>query len=201
MPIAADDIAGLVKFVQQNSIDLTVVGPEAPLVAGIVDVFQREKLRVFGPSKAAAQLEGSKVFCKNVLHGADVPTADYRVFRDADSATRYVMDRYPSDDESVPLVVKADGLAAGKGVIVCSTRRDALAAIDRIARQREFGDGRQAARHRGAAGRPGSRACWRSPTAARSSRCRRPRTTRRPTTATRPEHRRHGGLLPDAAGR
>lgn len=137
--IAADDIAGLIKFVQQNSIDLTVVGPEAPLVAGIVDVFQREKLRVFGPSKAAAQLEGSKVFCKNVLHGADVPSADYRVFREADSATRYVMDRYPSGDESVPLVVKADGLAAGKGVIVCSSRRDALAAIDRIARHNEFG--------------------------------------------------------------
>jgi phosphoribosylamine--glycine ligase len=137
--IAADDIAGLVKFVQQNSIDLTVVGPEGPLVAGIVDVFQREKLRIFGPSKAAAQLEGSKVFCKNVLHGADVPTADYRVFRDPDSATRYVMDRYQSDVESVPLVVKADGLAAGKGVIVCSTRRDALAAIDRIGRQKEFG--------------------------------------------------------------
>jgi phosphoribosylamine--glycine ligase len=140
VPIAAEDIGGLVKFVQQNSIDLTVVGPEGPLVAGIVDVFQREKLRVFGPSRAAAQLEGSKVFCKDLLHGADVPSADYRVFRDPDSATRYVMDRYASDDESVPLVVKADGLAAGKGVVVCSTRRDALQAIDRIARQREFGD-------------------------------------------------------------
>src|SRR5262245_27085311 len=144
VPIAADDIGSLVKFVQTNSIDLTVVGPEAPLVAGIVDVFQREKLRVFGPSKAAAQLEGSKVFCKNVLHGADVPTADYQVFRDPDSATRYVMDRYPSGDESAPLVIKADGLAAGKGVIVCSSRREALAAIDRIARQHEFGPaGRQ----------------------------------------------------------
>lgn len=139
VPVAADDIGGLVKFVQANSIELTVVGPEAPLVAGIADVFQREKLRIFGPSKAAAQLEGSKVFCKSMLHGADVPTAEYRVFRDADSATRYVMDRYPSGDESVPLVVKADGLAAGKGVIVCSSRRDALGAIDRIARQNEFG--------------------------------------------------------------
>jgi phosphoribosylamine---glycine ligase len=142
--VAADDIGGLVKFVQQNSVDLTIVGPEMPLVAGIVDVFQREKLRVFGPSKAAAQLEGSKVFCKTVLHSADVPTADSRVFRDADSATRYVMDRYPSGDESVPLVVKADGLAAGKGVIVCGSRREALAAIDRVARLKEFGEaGRQ----------------------------------------------------------
>jgi phosphoribosylamine---glycine ligase len=139
VPIASDDIGGLVKFAQQNSIDLTVVGPEAPLVAGIVDVFQREKLRVFGPSKAAAQLEGSKVFCKSMLHGADVPTAEYRVFRDPDSAAHYVMERYPSGDESVPLVVKADGLAAGKGVVVCNSRRDALGAIDRIARQKEFG--------------------------------------------------------------
>lgn len=140
VPIEADDISGLVKFAKANAIGLTVVGPEAPLVAGIVDVFQREKLRVFGPSRAAAQLEGSKVFCKNLLHNADVPSADYRVFRDPESATRYVMDRYGSDAESVPLVVKADGLAAGKGVMVCSTRRDAVEAIDRIARQREFGD-------------------------------------------------------------
>ncbi len=139
VPIAADDIAGLVSFAKASGIDLTVVGPESPLVAGIVDVFQREKLRVFGPSKAASQLEGSKVFCKNLLHGADVPTAEYRVFRDAESATRYVMDRFSADEQSVPVVVKADGLAAGKGVIVCNTRRDALEAIDRIARQREFG--------------------------------------------------------------
>lgn len=139
VPIAADDLAGLLRFAKQNAIELTVVGPEAPLVAGIVDVFQREKLRIFGPSKAAAQLEGSKVFCKTLLHAADVPTAEFRVFRDADSATRYVLDRYPSDEGSVPLVVKADGLAAGKGVVVCSTRREVLAAIDRIARQKVFG--------------------------------------------------------------
>lgn len=139
VPIAADDLAGLLRFAKQNAIDLTVVGPEGPLVAGIVDLFQREKLRIFGPSKAAAQLEGSKVFCKTLLHGADVPTAEFRVFRDADSATRYVLDRYPSDEGSVPLVVKADGLAAGKGVVVCSTRREVLSAIDRIARQKVFG--------------------------------------------------------------
>lgn len=139
VPISSDDIPGLVKFAQQNEIGLTVVGPEAPLVAGVVDAFQKAKLRIFGPTKAAAQLEGSKVFCKNLLHSADVPTADYHVFRDAESASRFIFDRYPNESESVPVVIKADGLAAGKGVIVCSTRRDALQAIDRIARQKEFG--------------------------------------------------------------
>lgn len=139
VPIAADDIAGLVKFAQENQINLTVVGPEAPLTLGIVDAFQDAKLRVFGPSKSAAQLEGSKVFCKDLLKAAHIPTADYRAFRDGDVATRYILDRYPSENESVPVVIKADGLAAGKGVIVCSTRADALSAIDRIARQKEFG--------------------------------------------------------------
>jgi phosphoribosylamine---glycine ligase len=137
--IPADDIAALVQFAKQNVVDLTVVGPEAPLVAGIVDAFQAEKLRIFGPSKGAAQLEGSKVFCKNLLQTANVATAEYYVFRDAESATRFVFDRYPDERENVPLVVKADGLAAGKGVIVCSTRPQALEAIDRIARQLEFG--------------------------------------------------------------
>jgi phosphoribosylamine--glycine ligase len=138
VPLAADDVAGLVKFAKENAVDLTVVGPEVPLVAGIVDAFQHQKLRIFGPSKAAAQLEGSKVYCKNVLHGADVPTADYRVFRDPESAVRYVIDRYPNE-EVVPLVIKADGLAGGMGVFVCPNRREALAPIDRIARHEEFG--------------------------------------------------------------
>src|SRR5687768_12465662 len=137
--ISANDTSALVKFAQQNEVELTVVGPEGPLVAGIVDAFQHAKLRTFGPSKAAAQLEGSKVFCKNLLHSADVPTAEYHIFRDGESASRFIVDRYPSEDEQVPLVVKADGLAAGKGVIVCSTRREALNAVDRIARQKEFG--------------------------------------------------------------
>jgi phosphoribosylamine--glycine ligase len=128
------------KFARDNQIDLTVVGPEGPLVLGAVDAFQDAKLRVFGPSKLAAQLEGSKVFCKNLLRGADVPTAEFQVFRDARSAERFILDRYPSDDEDVPLVIKADGLASGKGVVVCANRRDALAAIDQIARQRVFGE-------------------------------------------------------------
>jgi phosphoribosylamine---glycine ligase len=137
--ISADDIAGLIKFAQQNRVDLTIVGPEAPLVAGIVDAFQAARLRIFGPSKAAAQLEGSKVFCKKLLHSANVPTAEFHVFRDAQSATRFVQDRFPDPNQHVPLVVKADGLASGKGVVVCSTQSQALEAIDRIALKREFG--------------------------------------------------------------
>ena len=138
--ISPSDIRGLIKFAKQNQVALTVVGPEAPLVAGIVDAMQGEQLRVFGPSKAAAQLEGSKVFCKNLLRNADVPSADYHVFRDAESANRFVTDRYPEKDQDVPLVVKADGLAAGKGVIVCSKREQVLDAVHRIVVDREFGD-------------------------------------------------------------
>jgi phosphoribosylamine--glycine ligase len=138
------DFPRLVRFAQQEQVDLTVVGPEAPLAGGIVDAFHAAQLKTFGPSGAAAQLESSKVFCKNLLRSADVPTADYQVFRDADSAVRFIKDRFPSDEQDVPVVIKADGLAAGKGVVVCSSRREALEAIDRIARTREFGEaGRQ----------------------------------------------------------
>jgi phosphoribosylamine--glycine ligase len=136
--ISANDLARLVSFAKQNSVQLTVVGPEAPLAAGIVDAFQSEQLRIFGPSQAAAELEASKVFCKNLLRNADVPTADYQVFRSIESARRFITDRYTLDKEDVPVVVKADGLAAGKGVIVCRQRSEALEAIDRIAN--EFGD-------------------------------------------------------------
>jgi phosphoribosylamine--glycine ligase len=132
--IASTDFARLIKFAKQNDIRLTVVGPEAPLVAGIVDAFQAEKLRVFGPSKTAAELEGSKVFCKNLLRHADVPTADYRVFKQMDRALTFLKDR-----EDVPVVVKADGLAAGKGVIVCANRAEALEAVERIGGAKEFG--------------------------------------------------------------
>ena len=138
--ISATDIPALIQFARKFEVDLTVVGPEAPLVAGIVDAFEEAGLRVFGPTAAAAELEGSKVFCKNLLHTADVPTADYRTFRGPEDAARYIKDKYPEPTEPVPVVIKADGLAAGKGVIVCETRRDALEAIDRIAGQKEFGD-------------------------------------------------------------
>jgi len=135
VPIAATDVPRLLEFARQNKIDLTVVGPEAALGAGLVDAFQRAGLRVFGPSKIAAELETSKVFCKNLLRHADVPTADYRVFRDAKSAVTYLKER---DDK--PVVVKADGLAAGKGVMVCDNRDQALAAVERIAVNKEFGE-------------------------------------------------------------
>ena len=137
--ISATDIAGLIDFVKKENISITVIGPEAPLAAGAVDAFESEKLRVFGPTKAAAQLESSKAFCKNLLRQADVPTADFQVFRDPDDAMRFIKGRFPGERDRCPVVVKADGLAAGKGVIVCKRRNDALEAIDRISRQREFG--------------------------------------------------------------
>ena len=137
--IPVTDQEGLLEFAKANSIDLTVVGPEAPLVDGLVDQFEQHGLKVFGPSKAAAELEGSKVFCKNLLHTANIPTATYQSFRTAEEATRYVKDRYPEPDDAAAVVVKADGLAAGKGVIVCDSRTEALEAIDRIAERKEFG--------------------------------------------------------------
>lgn len=138
--IAPTDFKGLIGFSQSNGVQLTVVGPEAPLAAGIVDAFQAAGLRIFGPNKNAAQLEASKVFCKNILRAGNVPTAEYQVFRDAASAWRFVKERYPEPDMDAPVVVKADGLAAGKGVIVCSRPADALEAIERIAISREFGE-------------------------------------------------------------
>ncbi|MBL9124668.1 MAG: phosphoribosylamine--glycine ligase [Planctomycetaceae bacterium] len=132
--IAPTDFARLIQFAKQNNVGLTVVGPELPLVEGIVDAFQAEKLKIFGPSKVAAELEGSKIFCKNLLRQADVPTADYHVFRDAESALTFVKER-----EDVPIVVKADGLASGKGVFVCQGRAEATDAVIRIGKDKEFG--------------------------------------------------------------
>ena len=134
------DANGLQRFARQNDVEMTIVGPEAPLAAGLIDGLQRLGMKAFGPTQNAAQLEASKVFCKQLLRTADIPTADFQVFPDAESANRYVQELYPEDHENLPLVVKADGLAAGKGVIVCSTRQEALDAIDQIATQRIFGD-------------------------------------------------------------
>jgi len=138
--ISATDIPALVKFAKENSVAFTVAGPEVPLCDGLADAFSSEGLHVFGPSKTAAALEGSKAFCKKVMRTADVPTADFHEFHDAESAERFVNERYFEKPDNVPLVVKADGLAAGKGAIVCSTRDEVLEAIDIIARQKQFGD-------------------------------------------------------------
>lgn len=138
--ISQSDFPRLIRFVRENQVGLTVVGPEAPLAAGIVDAFHSEKLPIFGPTSAAAQLESSKVFAKDLMHHADIPTSEYRVFTSGESAKRYVADRYTTETEDVPLVVKADGLAGGKGVTVCRRRQDALQAVERLALRREFGD-------------------------------------------------------------
>ncbi len=140
--IPADDIPGLLEFAKQNNVSITVVGPEAPLCAGIVDAFQDSGLRAFGPDRGAAMLEGSKVFCKNMLRASDVPTAEFHEFHDAASAERFVNERYVETPEDVPLVVKADGLAAGKGAIVCSNKTEVMEAIDIIAREKRFGSPR-----------------------------------------------------------
>ena len=138
--IAANDYAGLVEFARQNRVELTVVGPEQPLCDGIVDTFAAAGLRAFGPSKAAARLEGSKIFCKQILRHGAIPTADFQTFRDPYEAMRFVNERFPEDDgDRAPLVVKADGLAAGKGAIVCHTRSEVFEAIDRVAQRKEFG--------------------------------------------------------------
>ncbi len=142
--IAADDIPALVEFAKQNRIALVVVGPEQPLCDGLVDALDEAGIRSFGPAKNAAELEGSKAFCKNVLRRANVPTADFNIFQNPEDAERFVSERYEETPENVPLVVKADGLAAGKGVIVCSNRDEVFLAIDQIARQLQFGKaGRQ----------------------------------------------------------
>jgi phosphoribosylamine--glycine ligase len=133
--IKATDIPRLVKFAQTEKIDLTVVGPEVPLVMGISDEFLKAGLRVFGPSKKASELEGSKKFCKELLKRANVPTADFRVFTNAAEAMSYVTER-----ETEGFVIKADGLCAGKGVCVCSTKEEAHDAIKRILLEKEFGD-------------------------------------------------------------
>ncbi|MBN2578300.1 MAG: phosphoribosylamine--glycine ligase [Pirellulales bacterium] len=129
-----DDFGKLIAFARDQQVGLTIVGPEAPLAAGLVDAMEDAGLRVFGPRKNAAELESSKVFCKNLLRSADVPTAEYQAFSDPEEALNFLRSR-----EDVPVVVKADGLAAGKGVVVCSRRQQALEAVEQIARQKIFG--------------------------------------------------------------
>ncbi|WP_152205364.1 phosphoribosylamine--glycine ligase [Marinobacter changyiensis] len=128
------DLTGLADFATAHQVGLTIVGPEAPLVAGIVDLFESRGLRVFGPSKGAAQLEGSKAFTKNFLARHNIPTADYGNFTEVDEALAYVR------KQGAPIVVKADGLAAGKGVIVAMTLTEAEDAIRDMLAGNAFGD-------------------------------------------------------------
>ncbi len=123
VPVKADDIAGLKAFVLKEQIDLTVVGPEAPLALGIADEFRKARLKIFGPTKAAARLEASKIFSKEVMAQAKIPTARARSFDKAVDALAYV------EQHEVPIVIKADGLAQGKGVIIATTREQAREAI------------------------------------------------------------------------
>ena len=134
LPLAADKSVELADFAQTSQIDLTIVGPESPLVFGIVDYFNSRGLKIFGPSKAAARLEGSKAFAKTIMEKYGVPTARFRVFKELNEALEYL------EKAQVPIVVKADGLAAGKGVIVAQTREEAAAAVTGILSSRIFGD-------------------------------------------------------------
>ena len=132
--VGAEDTEGLLALARERSVDLTVVGPEAPLVAGIADRFRAEGLRIFGPDAAAARLEGSKAFAKAFLERHGIPTARYAEFTDPAEAVAWVR------EHAAPLVVKADGLAAGKGVVVAQSQAEALAAVDDMLSGRAFGD-------------------------------------------------------------
>ena len=131
--IKAEDVDGILKFAKSEKIDFVVVGPEAPLVGGLVDKLEKAGIKAFGPSKKAARLEGSKAFMKDLMAKYNIPTADYGVFDEPDAAKDYIIKM----DGRV--VVKADGLAAGKGVIVCHNKNEAFAAIDHIMIERAFG--------------------------------------------------------------
>ena len=133
-PISVGDLAGLAAFAVKQKVDLTIVGPEAPLVAGIADEFERQGLAVFGPDQRGARLEGDKAFAKEVMLAAGIPTAPFRSFTDFDSARNYL------GQHQLPVVVKASGLAAGKGVVVAQTRPEAEQAASDMLREGRFGE-------------------------------------------------------------
>ena len=132
--IDSENIPGLISFAKQELIDITIVGPEAPLVLGIVDEFKNEGLAIFGPSKKASQLEGSKVFCKDFLDRNNIPTAYYKAFTETKPAIDYVKEK------GAPIVIKADGLAAGKGVIIANPIKEATDAINDMLDGNRFGE-------------------------------------------------------------
>ena len=132
--IKAEDLDGLLAFALEQHIDLTVVGPEVPLTMGIVDKFNEKGLKIFGPSGKAAEIEGSKTFAKDLMAKYNIPTAKYGAFTDADQAKAFLA------EVGLPCVVKADGLAAGKGVLICETKEEAEAAVADILVDNKFGD-------------------------------------------------------------
>ena len=134
VPVGAEDIDGLLELAKTAQIDLTVIGPEAPLVAGIVDRFRKHGLKCFGPTASGARLEGSKAYTKDFLERYSIPTAGYANFSDIDAALAHV------ETCNIPTVVKADGLAAGKGVIIAQTREEAVAAVNLVMNDRAFGE-------------------------------------------------------------
>ncbi len=134
VPIAAMDFDGQVAFAKENEIDLTIIGMDDPLVGGIVDAFEAEGLRVFGPNKAAAILEGSKSFSKDLMKKYNIPSAASETFDDAEAALEYL------ETAKMPIVLKADGLALGKGVLICRTPEEAKAGVKEIMQDKKFGD-------------------------------------------------------------
>jgi phosphoribosylamine---glycine ligase len=140
VPVRADDIEGLVELATRGRADLVVVGPEAPLVSGLVDALEARGVRAFGPRRMAARLEGSKAYMKRFCERHGIPTAPFAVFETADSAQRHLLEYMRGHPAEPPLVVKADGLAGGKGVVVADTVDEACAAVVRIMQAREFGD-------------------------------------------------------------
>jgi phosphoribosylamine--glycine ligase len=134
VPISASDFPALIKLAKQNKIDLTVVGPDDPLAAGIVDAFQEENLGIFGPTKSAARLESSKIFAKDLMQKNRIPTAAARTFTPSDEAKRY------AEQLRFPIVIKADGLALGKGVIIAPDAKSAAIAITEMMEEGKFGE-------------------------------------------------------------
>ncbi len=131
--ITPDNVEGLLAFARKEAVDLTVVGPEGPLCKGIVNLFQENGLRIFGPTMEAAELEGSKVFCKNLLRRYGIPTPNFRAFNQPKAAVQFVK------SSQMPLVVKADGLAGGKGAVICNTESEAVVAVEGMMEKKVFG--------------------------------------------------------------
>lgn len=138
LPIKADDIDGLLAFALDHQIDLTVVGPEVPLIAGIVDAFEQKGLRIFGPAREPAMLEGSKAYAKGLMLRYGIPTGHFAVFSSLEAARHYVSTHF-SENPEAPLVVKADGEAAGKGVFICRSDAEAQGALSKLMEDRVFG--------------------------------------------------------------